>query len=413
MAIAYPLRNRFRTGVTLAMFTLVVFTLVVGAVISGSFISSADDVEKFGGGFDIAAQAAPTNPVEDMNGAIRRSGLDPAQFTVVSEQSLLVTEARQTGYDDDFADYPVRGFDRSFLEHTSYGMAALGRGYGSPSEVWQAIAEKPGLAVVDSIVAPRRDNWNAGNVPPDFKLHGFVLEDGTFEPFTVATRDPQTGKTLTVKVIGVLADTVPLELAGIWTSQETVGPAYGDRVQPTAYWYAVADGVDARELAPKLESAFVANGLEAAAMEETLEDTIAVSWTFNRLIQGFMGLGLVVGIAALGVISARSVVERRQQIGILRALGFRREMIQLSFLLESSFIALTAIVVGTLLAVIVAVNVIEDTASQSSWSDIGIVVPWANLAIIFGAVYLAAMLATLGPAIRASRVYPSEALRYE
>jgi putative ABC transport system permease protein len=107
------------------------------------------------------------------------------------------------------------------------------------------------------------------------------------------------------------------------------------------------------------------------------------------------------------------VVERRQQIGILRALGFRREMIQLSFLLESSFIALTAIVVGTLLAVIVAVNVIEDTASQSSWSDIGIVVPWANLAIIFGAVYLAAMLATLGPAIRASRVYPSEALRYE
>ena len=37
-----------------------------------------------------------------------------------------------------------------------------------------------------------------------------------------------------------------------------------------------------------------------------------------------MGLGLVVGIAALGVIAARSVVERRQQIGVLRALGFHR-----------------------------------------------------------------------------------------
>ena len=91
-----------------------------------------------------------------------------------------------------------------------------------------------------------------------------------------------------------------------------------------------------------------------------------------------MGLGLIVGIAALGVISARAVVERRQQIGILRALGFRRGMIQLSFLIESSFIALTAIVVGTLLALIVAVNVIEDTASQSSWADIAIVVPWVN-----------------------------------
>ena len=41
-----------------------------------------------------------------------------------------------------------------------------------------------------------------------------------------------------------------------------------------------------------------------------------------------MGLGLVVGVAALGVISARAVVERKQQIGILRAIGFRRRMIR-------------------------------------------------------------------------------------
>jgi hypothetical protein len=51
--------------------------------------------------------------------------------------------------------------------------------------------------------------------------------------------------------------------------------------------------------------------------------TPVASITFNRLIQGFMGLGLLVGVAALGVISARSVVERRQQIGVMRALGPR------------------------------------------------------------------------------------------
>ncbi|HEX7256216.1 MAG TPA: FtsX-like permease family protein [Gaiellaceae bacterium] len=414
MAIAYPLRNRFRTGVTLAMFTLVVFTLVVGAVVSGSFIAVFNDAEKFGGGFDVRAQAAPTNPIVGMDAAIRRTpGLEPAQFTVVSEQSLLAAEARQNGYDDALADYPLRGFDEPFLRSTTYDMAALARGYDAAPDVWRALAEKPGLAVVDAIVAPRRDNWNAGNVPPDFKLHGFVLEDGVFDPFTLSTRDPQTGKTLTLTVIGVLADTVPLEMQGIWTSQRTVSAAFGERMRPTAYYYALADGVDAREIAPKLESAFVANGLEADALEEVLEDTVSVSLTFNRLIQGFMGLGLIVGIAALGVISARAVVERRQQIGILRALGFRRRMIQLSFLIESSFIALTAIVVGTLLALIVSVNVIEDTASQSSWAEIAIVVPWVNLAIIFTTVYAAALLATLAPAVRASRVYPAEALRYE
>ncbi len=78
----------------------------------------------------------------------------------------------------------------------------------------------------------------------------------------------------------------------------------------------------------------------------------------------FMGLGLIVGVTALGVITARAVVERRQQIGVLRAVGFRRRMVQWSFLLESSFIALTSIVIGTVLGLAVAFNVIHDTQQQ-------------------------------------------------
>jgi putative ABC transport system permease protein len=416
MAIAYPLRSRFRTGVTLAMFTMVVFTLVVGAVVSGSFVNAFGDTEKFGGGFDIRAQAAPTNPVVGMGSAIRSApGLDPSQFTIVSEQSFLAAKARQVGRDaaPSFEDYPLRGLDRPFLRNTTFGLAAMARGYGRPAEVWRAIDTRPNLAVVDPIVVPRRDNWSAGAVLPDFKLRGFVIEDGVFDPIPVVTQDPQTGKSVTLTVIGVLEDTAPQAMYGLSTSQQSLAAAYGERVQPTAYYFQLAPGVDASETAPKLESAFAAHGLEADSTEELVDELVDVNLTFNRLIQGFMGLGLIVGIAALGVISARAVVERRQQIGILRALGFRRRAIQLSFLIESSFIALTAIFVGTALALIVSVNVVADTASQSSWKDLELAVPWANLAIIFGAVYAAALLATLMPAVRASRIYPAEALRYE
>ena len=89
-----------------------------------------------------------------------------------------------------------------------------------------------------------------------------------------------------------------------------------------------------------------ATGWRPSRSQRSCDDAVAANVTFNRLIQGFMGLGLVVGVAALGVISARAVVERRQQIGVLRSIGFRREMVQAIFLLESSFVALTAIVVG-------------------------------------------------------------------
>jgi ABC-type lipoprotein release transport system permease subunit len=40
-------------------------------------------------------------------------------------------------------------------------------------------------------------------------------------------------------------------------------------------------------------------------------------------------------------------------------------------------------------------------------------VPWLNLAVIFAIVYAASLASTLLPALRASRVYPAEAPRYE
>ncbi|HMO11630.1 MAG TPA: UbiA family prenyltransferase, partial [Actinotalea sp.] len=43
--------------------------------------------------------------------------------------------------------------------------------------------------------------------------------------------------------------------------------------------------------------------------------------------------------AALGVVAFRSVVERRQQIGMLRAIGYRRRMVAASFLIEPSLVA--------------------------------------------------------------------------
>jgi putative ABC transport system permease protein len=412
LAIAYPLRARFRTGTTLAMFTLVVFTLVVGAAITGSFLHSFGDVEAFSGGFDVRADAAAVSPIEQPKAAIAAArGLDPSHFRTIGRQSYLPVQARQLGDGaGTFADYPVRGLDQAFLRRTTFGFAAKARGFPDP---WKAMAARPGLAVVDGFVAPRRDNWGVGAVLPEFQLHGFFVEDGTFDPVAIAVRDPQTGRSVRLTVVGVLKDFLPLSMVGISTSQATLERTFGDRVEPTAYYFDLAPGVDSRVAARELESAFLAHGLEAESVEQILDDAISTQQTFNRLIEGFMGLGLVVGVAALGVISARAVVERRQQIGIMRAIGFQRRAIQLSFLLESSFVALTAIVVGTALGLVVSWNVVDDVSSTVAWEELSLHVPWLNLTGIFVTVYAVALLTTLAPALRASRVQPAEALRYE
>lgn len=226
-------------------------------------------------------------------------------------------------------------------------------------------------------------------------------------------RDPQTGRQVRLKVIGVLKDTAPLEMAGISSSQATYKRAFPGRFRPTIHYFALGAGVDPEETATKLESAFLPNGMQAESIEKVLSDMMSANRTINRLIQGFMGLGLIVGVAALGVISARAVVERRQQIGVLRAIGFRRGMVQAVFVIESSFIALTSIVVGTLLGLVLAENIVRDTRTQPSWENMTLVVPWGTFGVIFLVVYVVAVAATLAPAVRASRILPAEALRYQ
>jgi putative ABC transport system permease protein len=413
MAIAYPLRSLFRTGVTLAMFTLVVFTLVVGATTSGAFTNAFNDLEAFGGGFEVRATSSPTQPIVNMPAAVARTaGLSREDFEVISSESTLPVKARQLGVASKEASYVVNGADDAFLEQTTYKLAARARGYGSSADVWHAIRTRPNLAVVDALAVQRRENWNF-NPPPDFQLKGFYLEDEVFDPVRVTVRDQQTGKHLTLTVIGVLPDTAPLYMYGVWTSQRSAAAVFGDRVLPTIHLFALAPGVDAKATAQRLESAFLPNGMQADALENVLRELVSANVTMNRIVMGFMGLGLIVGVAALGVITARAVVERRQQIGVLRAIGFRKGMVQLAFLLESSFVALTSIVVGTFLGLIVAHNVISDSRRTPSWENLSFDVPWANLGIIFLVVYLVALATTWLPALRASRIYPAEALRYQ
>jgi putative ABC transport system permease protein len=415
ISMAYPLAARFRTGTTLAMFTLVVFTLVTGAASSGSFNSAMNRPELFGGGFDVRASVSGGAPIADVGEALRAApGARPEDYRLVASQSVLAVDATQATADRPAESYVARGLDDAFLTHTTFGLGAIARGYATDREVWEAVRDRTGLAVVDSYIVPRRDGFAIAPGLPDFRLSGFYYEDGDgFEPIPVQVQDPQTGSTLQLTVIGILEETAPWEMLGLSTSQRTLETAFRGRVDPTIHYFALAPGVGEQEAAARLERTFLANGMEAESITQVAEDVTAGGRTFNRLIMGFMGLGLLVGVAALGVISARSVVERRQHIGVLRAIGFRRGMVQATFLLESSFVALTSIVVGTSLGLLLAYNIVDDTRRQPSWSELTLIVPWGTLAVVFGVVYAVALLTTLAPAMKAARVYPAEALRYQ
>jgi putative ABC transport system permease protein len=413
-AVSYPMASQFRTGITLAMFSLVVFTLVVMSVINTSFTALYNDTDRVSGGFDIRGTTSYINPLGDINTALEEDdGVDPNDFESIASLTHGPAEIRQADTDQEWAeDFYIEGVDANYTENAQYEFTLMAEGYNSPDQVWQALTDEEGLAVVASWLVPSRVNYNLGGDMPSFQFEGFYREDFDVLPeIYIESRHPVTGQEQTLHVIGVLEGTA-IYGAPVTTSQDTLSALMPTPVPPTTYMFqANPDVEDVPALAKDLEAQFLENGMDTTVIAEEVEDFSKVNAMFNDLIQGFMGLGLIVGIAALGVIAARSVVERRQQIGMLRAIGFQRGMVQFSFLLESSFIALLGIGLGVALGCAIAAQVISDASADLE--GVQIQIPWVRIAVIVAIAYLASLITTYMPARQAARVYPAEALRCE
>jgi putative ABC transport system permease protein len=105
------------------------------------------------------------------------------------------------------------------------------------------------------------------------------------------------------------------------------------------------------------------------------------------------------------------VVERRQQIGMLRAIGYKRSTVALSFILESSFVTLLGIASGVGLAIWLSFFLI--TSDEFPTSDAGYVIPWLRILVMSGLTFVASLGMTFIPAYQAASVPIAEALRYE
>ena len=121
-------------------------------------------------------------------------------------------------------------------------------------------------------------------------------------------------------------------------------------------------------------------------------------------------LGLLIGIAGLGVVMVRAVRERRRQIGMLRAIGFPARLVRRAFLFEAVVIAVQGVVLGMVLALIVSYQLLANSKTFND-QQLGFKVPWATLAVVLVAAMVASLVAILGPATQASRIKPAVALR--
>ena len=416
-AIAYPLAAKFRTGMTLAMFGLVVFSLVVMATLNSNFTQAflGDDAS---GGFDVAVDVNSNNRIPDLRETLRENGYDPdAAIEGVGRLVSAFPQARVAGAAE-FDGYRLAGVDDEFLDLQQLPLDHRAIGFNSDEEVWEAIRNDPTFAVVDASRLESDDPFGDDDTDSDFVLGvtSEELREAPWQPISLTLRDPATGETIRLRVIGVLepqVTSVIFPFFAIFTQAETVESVFGGG-ELEDYFIVTREPSDeaATEVARAIESTLLEVGVQADSLDKLIGDAAATSRAFQFLFEGFMALGLIVGIAALGVIAFRTVVERRQQIGMLRAIGYSRRLVAISYFLESSFIALAGIAIGVSLGVALSYNLLQ-SPDFTDGADVDFQVPWLRLAIIIGVAYGASALMTLLPARAASRVAVAEALRYE
>jgi putative ABC transport system permease protein len=394
IAISYPMNKKFRTGLSIFMFALIMFTVVVIAMIASFQRESVEKTtQQLSGGYEILGFSMLEIPASNIT-----SGLDLVNesvgagavqsYDVAARGSISLSIPGQ----DEF-DYPIIGFSDRMISEGRYSLMRRAPQYSTDLEAWNALISDHSLVIMDGSVIPSQFG------PSTFSSISLDVGD------VVNIRTPL-GTEANATIVGIMDQYFN---SGVYCSHKflhTLNPLASDTLLffETSHLQGIADS----DVSKKVEQEFVEYGLTTMVVRDTVEEVMTTVASVMQLMEIFLGMGLIVGIAGLGIITIRNVAERRQEIGVMRAIGYQRDMILKAFLLETSFTSLLGIIVGTLMGLGISYTIFEwgGFAKMSEF-----VIPWGEILSVFTIAFVITLAATLPPSRKAARLAPAEALR--
>jgi putative ABC transport system permease protein len=211
-------------------------------------------------------------------------------------------------------------------------------------------------------------------------------------------------------VIGILG---PLPLVPELDSAALVGypvaaRLFGTRRNPSTVYVRAREGEArvraARALLPSAADPWDPGEVAVSRPSDALEAQAAAEGAFTSLFLALGAVALLVGAIGIANVMIVSVLERRSEVGLRRALGARRRHIAVQFLGESFLLGIAGGVVGVLLGA-------AATGAFAAYEGLPLLVPPAAVGAGMLAACLLGALAGLYPAVRAARLTPTEALQ--
>ncbi|BAU96882.1 ABC transporter permease [Corynebacterium suranareeae] len=228
----------------------------------------------------------------------------------------------------------------------------------------------------------------------------------------------EVGDTLSLEAAGQQIGEV--ELLGTFTGNDAVGnmmisdssfadTPVADQGVPQMMLVDGEEGFDQEQLRTNLEEAvadYIVISVKSAT--EYAGETVAIIDTMMNILYALLALSVIV--AVIGIINtlALNVIERRQEIGMLRAVGVKRGQIRTMITLESVQIAIYGAVIG--IAIGLGLGWAFVTVMSGEGLDAPVSVPWDQVLLMLVGSAVVGVVAALWPAVKASRTPPLDAI---
>jgi putative ABC transport system permease protein len=366
LAVRNAGRNSGRSTATIALVACAAFLIVT---VSAFRMSPTDEGV---GGFDLLAESS--QPIfDDLNSATGRKELlaDKAEAlagtTVLSLRLKPGDDAscrnlyqpmqpRILGVTRQVVDY----FEQEKLPARFNWSASAAKTVGEKHNPWRLLESAGAAGEAVSVVLDQNT-----------AMYSLRLYRGIGETFELTYAGVGTVK---FRVVGLLANSV---LQGNLLMSEGDFKRLFPQISGYRYFLIRSPAGKSEQVAAVLEDRLGDEGFDTVDARARLADLLAVQNTYISTFQSLGALGLVLGTFGLAAVQLRSVFERRRELALMRATGFRRSKLGEMVLLENLVLLVGGLGLGTIAALVVVLPQMVLGAARP---------PLVDLAILLGVV---------------------------
>jgi len=345
-------RNPTRSLLTAGLLAAAAFLLV--AVESFRRSPEADFANRTGGSGGFALVATTDLPLfQDPNAADagRREMLDVLERDYQKDpatKAARLDAAKQLLTSSQFIPLRVRAGDdagcRNLYQPTKPRLVGVSH----------RMVERGGFAFAGSLADTPEDKANpwrlletpADAVPvfADATSATWILKKSLGDTLTVTD---SRGQPVTLRLVGLLQDS-------IFQGELLLAESQFLKLDPDAQGYTMllAETPQPEALKSILETAYADRGLVASPAVERLRSYLAVENTYLSTFQVLGGFGLLLGVLGLAVVMLRAAAERRGELALLRAAGFRAAAIGRMVLAENAVLIAAGLAIGVVAALV-------------------------------------------------------------